>query len=810
MQDQEEFLKKLREAFNLEAAEHLSVIASSILSMEELTAPYPKDLIETAYRAAHSLKGASRAVDLRDIETICHAIEGAFSKISKGELEPHKSLLELLLSANDTMEGILKGTRALSAAQIGALAKSIDEATIPKPQTKVLKLSEIAAQTVHQPSQTPPQAKATEAAEETPPPKQPQQQMTAQPHHELPAAPQPQSQPAQQSQAPQPIQSQQQSSPKPVQPIQPPSEGSARVQPEPTSQPATSVQKSSLASTIRLPTEKLELVLRDAENVIGAKLALRQILDYLRGISSDCEELLSSKENDPQKLLQLIAETSKTLKKVSKYTASEEYRISATIDKLIDDARSMLMLPCSLLLEGFPRMVHDLAHSMSKKIELAIEGKNIELEKHILEKLKDPLTHLVRNSIDHGIESPEERVKAGKPGTALIQIKIANLDSKHIEISVSDDGKGLDYEKIKNTAIARSLITKEEAATMDKEHLSLLIFESGFSTSPMVTDLSGRGLGMSIVQQAVDELDGYIKTESTPGQGTTFRLVVPYSRATFRATLIKVSNRKFALPTSSILKTVRMKTDSIFVAGGREMMYFDSKPIGVLRVDRLLNLPQHDIENTRGLVSVIITQSGDSTAALLVDEILHEQELLLKPLGQLLKNIALVSGASIAGDGEIIPVLSVKELMRSVTARELETSFTKSSASQTKEKKTKKKKSILVVEDSITSRMLLKTILESEGYLVSVAVDGQDGYTVLKSNPVDCVVTDIEMPRMNGFELTAKIRSDKKLGDLPVILVTSLESREDKERGVEVGANAYIQKSNFSQTTLLDTIKRFI
>jgi len=746
MQDQEEFLKKLREAFNLEAAEHLAVIASSILALEGMTPPYPKDLVETAYRAAHSLKGASRAVDLRDIETICHAIEGVFSKISKGELAPDKSLLELLLAANDSMEEILKGNKILAASQISALAKRIDEAAIPKPKIAAMKLSEIAAQAASPPA----------------PPATPQEQ-------------------------------------RPL---------AAESKPE-TDHPH-SVQKSSFANTLRIPAEKLELVLRDAENIISAKLALRQIMEYLSSLSSECEELLSSKEIETTKLRQMVSETSKTLKKISKYAATEEYRVSTTIDKLIDDARTMLMLPCSLLLEGFPRMVHDLAQSMGKKIEIAIEGKNIELEKHILEKLKDPLTHLVRNAIDHGIESPQERKAAGKPETALIKIKIANLDSKHIEISVSDDGKGLDYENIKSAAIAKGLITKEEAGNIDNERLGMLIFESGFSTSPIVTDLSGRGLGMSIVQQAVDELDGYIKTESNPGEGTTFRLVVPFSRATFRATLIKTGGRKFALPTSSIIKTMRMKVDSIFLAGGREMMYFNSRPIGILRANRLLNLPQSTMESANRLASIIITQSGESIAALMVDEILYEQELLLKPLGQLLKNIALISGASIAGDGEIIPVLNVKELMRSVTARELENALIKNGAPPAKERKTRKKKSVLVVEDSITSRMLLKTILESEGYAVTVAVDGQDGYTALKSNPVDCVITDIEMPRMNGFELTAKIRADKKLGDLPVILVTSLESREDKERGVEVGANAYIQKSNFSQTTLLDTIKRFI
>lgn len=746
MQDQEEFLKKLREAFNIEAAEHLAVIASSILALEGMTPPYPKDLVETAYRAAHSLKGASRAVDLRDIETICHAIEGIFSKISKGELAPDKSLLELLLAANDSMEEILKGNKILAASQISALAKRIDEAAIPKPKIAVMKLSEIAAQTASPPAPPPtPQEQRPLAAEFKP--------ETDHPH---------------------------------------------------------SVQKSSFANTLRIPAEKLELVLRDAENIISAKLALRQIMEYLSSLSSECEELLSSKEIETTKLRQKVSETSKTLKKISKYAATEEYRVSTTIDKLIDDARTMLMLPCSLLLEGFPRMVHDLAQSMGKKIEIAIEGKNIELEKHILEKLKDPLTHLVRNAIDHGIESPQERKATGKPETALIKIKIANLDSKHIEISVSDDGGGLNYDKIKATALAKNLITKEEAATMDEEHLGLLIFESGFSTSPIVTDLSGRGLGMSIVQQAVDELDGYIKIESKRGEGTTFRLVVPFSRATFRATLIKTAGRKFAIPTSSIVKTLRVAATSIFHAGGREMMYFDSRPLGILRVDKILNLPPSDKEESSELVSIIITQSGESQAALLVDEILHEQELLLKPLGQLLKNITLVSGASIAGDGEIIPVLNAKELMKSVSVRELEASFAKSASAKTKEKKSKKKKSVLVVEDSITSRMLLKTILESEGYAVTVAVDGQDGYTALKSNPVDCVITDIEMPRMNGFELTAKIRADKKLGDLPVILVTSLESREDKERGVEVGANAYIQKSNFSQTTLLDTIKRFI
>jgi two-component system chemotaxis sensor kinase CheA len=383
-----------------------------------------------------------------------------------------------------------------------------------------------------------------------------------------------------------------------------------------------------------------------------------------------------------------------------------------------------------------------------------------------------------------------------------------------MEISVSDDGFGVDLDKVRTAAVKLGLLQADAAGKLDRQEALQLIFHSGISTSPIITDISGRGLGLAIVREKVEKLGGTVSVESQTGVGTTFRLFLPMTLATFRGVLVRVNVYLFVLPAINVERVLRVREEEIKTIENRETIRLDGQILSMARLRDTLELPVR--KNGSGAkkapsqpeeshMPVIILTSAEKRMAFLVDEVLQEQEVLVKELGAQLKRVRNIAGATVLGTGKVVPVLNVQDLMKSAV---------RSAAVTRKEPVTGsapvKTGRILVAEDSITSRTLLKNILETAGYQVATAVDGTDAFTQLRSNEFDLVVSDVDMPRMNGFELTTKIRADKKLGELPVVLVTALETREDKERGIEAGANAYIIKSSFDQSNLLEVIRRFL
>jgi two-component system chemotaxis sensor kinase CheA len=330
------------------------------------------------------------------------------------------------------------------------------------------------------------------------------------------------------------------------------------------------------------------------------------------------------------------------------------------------------------------------------------------------------------------------------------------------------------------------------------------MFQSGVSTSKLITDLSGRGLGMAIVQEAVDKLGGVITVNTTPGRGTTFRISLPLTLATFHGLLVEEGGHRFAVPMANVERVRRVRKEEIRTVENRETLMINGAPLALVRLGRALGMP--DTGNTatenRPLCSVMVLAAGHQRMAFVVDRLLHEQEILLKGLGKQLTRVRNIAGATVLGSGTIVPVLNVADLFKSAVEAP--------SVAQQQPGIKPGKKSILVAEDSITSRMLLKNILVSAGFEVHTVIDGIEAWTALKERRFDAVVSDIQMPRMNGLDLTARIRHDATLTELPVVLVTSLESRADRERGIEVGANAYIVKSSFEQSNLLDVIRRLL
>jgi two-component system chemotaxis sensor kinase CheA len=457
-------------------------------------------------------------------------------------------------------------------------------------------------------------------------------------------------------------------------------------------------------------------------------------------------------------------------------------------------------------------MVRDLARDQAKEVQLIVEGGETTADKRILEEMKDPLMHMIRNAIDHGLETPGERQRCGKPGMGTIRLR-AHLTPSNLLIEIADDGRGLDLESIKRTALKRRLRREDELAAMTPEQVQSLIFAPGFSTSPLVTDVSGRGVGLDVVRANVERLKGTIQVESALGHGCTMRICLPRALAATRVLIVMVDRRPYALPIEYVQTTRLVSPPEIFPIEGLETIAVDGKPVSLAHLSTLLELASQP-ETAQGKESMpsdpdkplacIILTVDDDQIGLLVDALLDEQEVVVKPHSAILTRVRNVSGATILGTGEVCLVLNPLDMLQSVRKRPTPR------VERASRPKLQQKHAILLVEDSITTRTQEKRILESAGYEVIAAVNGVDALQKLSSRAFDAVVSDVQMPHMDGLTLAERIRREPKYNELPIILVTSLAAEEDKRRGVEVGANAYIAKPTFDQGLLLETLRRLI
>ena len=491
-----------------------------------------------------------------------------------------------------------------------------------------------------------------------------------------------------------------------------------------------------------------------------------------------------------------------------------QHTLDLLVDNHLEAMKKVLMLPVSYIVETFPGMVREISREQKKEIDFIIIGAELEIDKRILEELKDPLIHLIRNSIDHGIGKPQERILQNKPVRGTITLAFVPKESGQVEITLSDDGKGIDRTNVLKAAVKSGFLSNEAAGKLEPKDALDLIYQSGITTSAIITDISGRGLGLTIVSEKVLQLNGKISVESETGRGTTFRILLPLTLATFRGILVKVKEFMFLLPTMNVERVMKVEQKEIKTVKNHETLLVDNQIISVVDLGEVLGLHENKYKGpgktdhgstNSNQIRIAIIVSGDDRIAFRVDDMVEEQQVMVKGLGKLLNRVRNISGATILGSGKVVPVLNIIDLMKSaIRIRGME------SEASVNELFVPKSDKILVVEDSITSRTLIKNILETAGYQVTTAVDGADAFTKARTGDFDIVVSDVDMPKMNGFELTAKIRRDKKLSEIPVVLVTALESREDREHGIEVGADAYIIKSSFDQGNLLEVIKKLI
>ena len=784
-----EFLKELLSMFKIEAEEHIKGISSNLLELERIADPGRQTpVIETIYREAHSLKGAARAVNLNQVETLCQSLESVFSAMKRRAL-------------------------VLSPKHYDILHESVDQVSvlIDNPETDITEILQKLARLEESKDKTSPGIKPPAPREAAP---APDHEPSAEPVSRPPAA------------APKPEDSRPASAPRPQ-----------VSEPAPQAAGALDRDKSFVSDTIRITTTKLDSLLLQAEELMASKLYAFQFssdqkellvaIDQwrkewdkreqeLKAFRRDIERLEKSSDGDSESWFSIldflnynftqVKQLESRLQTLSKLAESNARTLGGMVDNLLLDMKQVLTLPFSTLLKILPKVVRDLSRDQNKDVELIVKGSTIEIDRRILEEMKDPFIHLLRNCIDHGIEKPGERAKLNKSSGGYISIVISQTSGNKVEILVSDDGRGIDPNKVRAAAIRNGLLAEEAAAKMSDSEVQMLIFQSDISTSPIITDISGRGLGLSIVREKVEKLGGTITFESQIGKGTTFRIQLPVTLATFRGILVELNDQWFVIPTINIERVMRIRKDDVKTVENRETVVVDGKVISLVHLADVLEMPRRMVRGEESAaVQVILLTSGDKRMAFVVDQIMNEQEVLVKSLGRQLVRVRNVAGATILGSNKVVPILNVTDLMKSaVKVSQIPAKLSISEGAEVG------KKNILVAEDSITSRTLLKNILESAGYIVKTSVDGMDALTALRTETFDLVVSDIEMPRMNGFDLVSKIRSDPKMAELPVILVTALESREDRERGIDVGANAYIVKRSFDQSNLLEVISKLI
>lgn len=605
----------------------------------------------------------------------------------------------------------------------------------------------------------------------------------------------------------------------------PPSSGSETIRIKPSAMPAPpSRERVAGTETIRIATEKLDALLLQAEEMLSIKIAAMQRVDDVRALWNQFNQWNREWSHiqhhwqtltpgaDTAKRVEQLEDFAHSIKLMESHLLAlssaaehDSVTIGRMVGELLDESKRLLMLPFATFLNVLPKIVHDLCRDQAKQAELVIKGGEIEIDKRILEELKDPLIHLVRNAIDHGIEIPGDRIRQGKAAQATITIAVEQIESNKVSITISDDGAGIDLSHLKQAAVSHGILSEDAARQMGDSSALSLMFLSGISTTPMVTTVSGRGLGLAIVLDKAEKLGGRVSVHTHLGKYTTFQIQVPLIMATFRGILLQSGGQTFVIPTAAVERVGRMRTTDIKTVESRETIMVDNQTVALVRMADVLELqPAHQEQADR--LHYVIIKVGDKRMAFSVDAVLHEQEVLVKPLGQPLLRVRNITGATVLGSGKTVLILNPTDLIH----------FAPGVASSvgprvdTAPRELTPRKSVLIVEDSITSRMLLKNILESAGYRVKTAFDGMDAMTILKMEAFDGVVSDVDMPRLNGFHLTEKIRNDPHLSTLPVILVTALGTPADREKGVEAGANAYIVKSRFDQSDLLDAVRRLV
>ena len=479
--------------------------------------------------------------------------------------------------------------------------------------------------------------------------------------------------------------------------------------------------------------------------------------------------------------------------------------LSYLIQEVHGEAMALRMLPLKTVTEGLERMVRDVAKAQDKQVVLEITGESIELDRVLLDCLKPVLMHVVTNSVDHGIEPPAERLANGKTAHGTLQIA-ARYEGNRVRIDIRDDGRGIDPDLIRRTAVRRGIASRKEAESASDDDILYLILRPGFSTSEIVTDLSGRGVGMDVVQKNVERVKGTLSLFSRKGSHTEVSLLLPLTLSVIDALIVACADEFYAIPLTYVQETLKVRSEDIQTVGAKEVVTVRGSTVPLVSLANLLGFAEKKTLLPQRKLSVVVLKLRDQALACTIDGNLGNAEIVVKALGEQLKNVDFISGATILGDGCPALIINVTDIFAAADGMPT-TSFRQVLEEQEEEVF---RGSILIVDDSITTRTMERSILVANGYRVDLAVSGEDAMEKVVGTRFDLIVSDIEMPGMDGFELTRKVRGLEGYQDVPVIIVSSRSRDEDKRRALEAGAQAYIVKGSFDQGVLLDTVDALI
>jgi chemotaxis protein histidine kinase CheA len=569
---------------------------------------------------------------------------------------------------------------------------------------------------------------------------------------------------------------------------------------EPTPPPSAQA-KLNTADTVRVRLTKLDELIKLMGEVVSSHATLRQRLLDIRLIERD---------GSPECWEQHRARLHHFGLTLRDDVQSQEL----LMDELHDKALIMRMLPLAMVFDSAGRVVRDLAHSVGKEVGCVVSGAEIELDRQMIDKLSDPVIHLLRNAIDHGLETSAVRLAAGKSPQGRV-ILSARQDGGWVVIKVADDGGGVPVEAVREKALRKGFISAEQATGLSDQEVVDLIFLPGFSTSAIITDISGRGVGMDVVKQSiVDDLQGEVTVETRLGVGTTFTLRLPLSLAVMRVLLVEVNGLPFGFTAQYVDELIRVPHEEMLTIVERNAVIIRNEFVPVVALADLLHAPKRLGKTTRsqagtfdhGMLLVVVRVRNEKLA-LAVDDLLDERDMVIKPLPEHMRRLTMVSGMVITGRNALVSVLhapALLELARQARGQASRTEAADHAGVQGTAYK------ILVVDDSLNTREIEKDVLEAWGYHVTLAEDGMDGLQQARAGTFDAILTDVEMPKMDGFTLTSMLRQEEKYRDTPIVIITSREKEEDKRRGIQVGADAYIVKGDFDQNSLVDTLRSLL
>ena len=757
------------ELFRLEAESQTAVLSAGVLAIEELERS--PQTVESMMRAAHSLKGAARIVGLDPAVRVAHSLEDVFVAAGKGTFRVQPRHADRLLGGVDFLSSISKADDALEpTSDWAARAEQL--------------VAELTTMLAEQESPVP-------AAAEAPAAKVVALIPSGTPQTATPATPQTVSQP---QPLPLPL-------PSAAVPAAPPRGGEQADR-------VVRVSADSLTRLVGLAGESL-VETRQLRPFVDALLQLRASdVDLCDAISAVDEKLKSGDVAVPAAITAMLTTIREradanlaTLTRHVEDFESFARRNEDLSNRLHHEVIVSRMRPLADGIRGFPRLVRDVARTLGKQVRFEVKGDQTGVDRDILDKLEAPLSHLIRNSLDHGVEMPADREAAGKSAAGTIRLE-ARHRAGMLQITLTDDGRGIDTEHLRAKAVARGLVARQVADQLTELELLEFLFLPGFSTKDQVTEISGRGVGLDVVQSMVKSVGGSVRVATQPGRQTVFTLQLPITMSVIRALLVQIGGEPYAFPLTRIDQILFCKAGDIRTVEGRQYFDRDGVSIGLVMAAQILEAAAAPPADP---MPVVVISDRGQQFGMIVDTFLGERDLEVRPLDLRLGKVPDVNSASLLENGDPVLIVDVEDLVRSIDnvlmGRRLSRVEFERMAEQARQRKR-----ILVVDDSITVRELERQLLHARGFVVDVAVDGMDGWNAIRGTHYDLVVTDVDMPRMDGIGLVTLIKADPTRREIPVVIVSYKDREEDRLRGLDAGANRYLTKSSFHDETFVDTI----